>query len=367
MTTFSCNKPKQIGKQDYNKWAIECRSLLQLKARTNYFERVDKIVDIVNESCLKYNPSSLFSIAYANSIEILGMINDKIVNWPGVSIKACKKKGKSKKEYISTANNWFNRNKAKIYGNYFYSRVIFGFALQYCRNTIEERYCYLAFIDILDCILTTRIKYPKSRKQPLIQLQALMQPNSFKNLCLRLLKKFDIKWKVRLIAKSQPMLAGVIGREKDKDRAKRIHAAFLDCLLQIKQRLIMEQNICDLPPQMYPRCMSPQTSDISESLMYSPVMNAQHCNLYGFSQQQMMYTPVVNLLPSPLRESVQSLQVQPELSDTLSTVTDVYHNEWTLSLPTVEDDMFTCDFNHVNDFDDGQSVLMPLYSDMFCI
>ena len=70
-----------------------------------------------------------------NRNDIKRMFNDvdnAINSWQGVDITSCKKAKTSFKSYKTTATNWFNRNKAKIYGNYFFSPLIFKYILNVC-------------------------------------------------------------------------------------------------------------------------------------------------------------------------------------------------------------------------------------------
>ena len=57
-------------------------------------------------------------------------VNDEIICWKGVESKFVTKPKKSFKEYKVTARNWFNRNKAKIFGNHVFYPYIFLHLLQ---------------------------------------------------------------------------------------------------------------------------------------------------------------------------------------------------------------------------------------------
>ena len=46
-----------------------------------------------------------------------GIAND-IDSWKGVEITACTKQKTNYKSYAITSRNWWNRNKAKVYGNH---------------------------------------------------------------------------------------------------------------------------------------------------------------------------------------------------------------------------------------------------------
>lgn len=59
---------------------------------------------------------------------ICGCCND-IISWNGVEIESCKQQKTSYKSYKITATNWFNRNKAKIFGNHFFYPMIWKYLL----------------------------------------------------------------------------------------------------------------------------------------------------------------------------------------------------------------------------------------------
>lgn len=58
-----------------------------------------------------------------------GIAND-IDSWKGVEITACTKQKTNYKSYAITSRNWWNRNKAKVYGNHFFYPIIFVYIKQ---------------------------------------------------------------------------------------------------------------------------------------------------------------------------------------------------------------------------------------------
>ncbi len=89
-------------------------------------KRLTKIVSVVtNYSQLMTN----FEIPKSEIRRMFTDVDNAINSWRGVDITPCKKRKKSFKEYKVTATNWFNRNKAKIYGNYFFCPLVFKYIL----------------------------------------------------------------------------------------------------------------------------------------------------------------------------------------------------------------------------------------------
>lgn len=63
---------------------------------------------------------------------IISDIENEIDSWKGVKLSLCKVKKTTFKQYKRTSTNWFNRNKAKIFGNHFFFPLIFKYILNVC-------------------------------------------------------------------------------------------------------------------------------------------------------------------------------------------------------------------------------------------
>ena len=109
-------------------------------------KRLKQILIIVNEEISNYNHHGLNSQNYINCnslnefildqediIRMFKDVQDTIIGWKGVDIKSCEKQKSSFKLYSKTCLNWFNRNKAKIYGNHFFFPLIFIHILNVCQ------------------------------------------------------------------------------------------------------------------------------------------------------------------------------------------------------------------------------------------
>ena len=92
--------------------------------------RYNKITNVIqNEENL-----SNFDIPLPEINRMLTDIDNEIESWNGVEMHLCKKKKTTFKAYKRTATNWFNRNKAKIFGNHFFYPLIFKYLLNVCIN-----------------------------------------------------------------------------------------------------------------------------------------------------------------------------------------------------------------------------------------
>lgn len=125
----------------YAKWCSELKVELKQKSAVNVEQRMEKITSIINEVTRSRSSTAAFGpfvVSESESKAMLDRINNKIESWRGVEIEVCKNKQKKSFEaYQATARNWFNRNKAKIYGNHLFYDLIF-------RHTLKVRiHCIL--------------------------------------------------------------------------------------------------------------------------------------------------------------------------------------------------------------------------------
>ena len=91
--------------------------------------RYHQIQSIVREQ------SSQLSSFIVNKNDIHQMLKDiafSISSWKGVDLKLCQKEKQSFKQYKRTATNWYNRNKPKIFGTFFFYPLIFHHILNVC-------------------------------------------------------------------------------------------------------------------------------------------------------------------------------------------------------------------------------------------
>ena len=147
--------------------------------------------------------------------------------------ESCKQSKQSYKEYYKTAENWFNRNKAKIFGTHLFYPVIFKHILKVCTKIkgLQNNQQMVIFIDLLMIILNDNIEFRKTKCQPLILYQSLHISNTFKTNCRKLVKYYNVKWD-----EGDPIkICNVY--QKDKQRAKRIFDSFIIALTKIRNKL----------------------------------------------------------------------------------------------------------------------------------
>lgn len=91
-------------------------------------KRLNEIINIVNTT-IPIN-SQQFKIKQKQIKSMFKQCNQQIFGWKGIDLNFIKTEKKSYKEYKRASTNWFNRNKPKIYGNFFFYPLIFIHILQ---------------------------------------------------------------------------------------------------------------------------------------------------------------------------------------------------------------------------------------------
>eukprot|EP01083_Nonionella_stella_P000722 2055_1 len=261
----------------YDQWCSMLKIELKDKSKINVEQRLTKIEELVNTIISEHRSrdEKYFSITDDVKLKIMTDINAKIDSWRGVEIDLTKNKEKKNfVSYQSTARNWFNRNKAKIYGNHLFYEIIFNHILKFCSelSDVIDSQRMMIFIAIFDGIMCEPVQFPRTKLQPLLPHQALMQPNRFKKACERFTMYYDIKWQRSLI-----------DGKRDRGRAKKIHESFMNCLIQIKNEVntngirpipypfdsIMDKTMAsitmDLPPVPDELKLSHEVSDLSHT------------------------------------------------------------------------------------------------------
>ena len=82
------------------------------------------MVDVCNEKTKQYRSTEL-RISDKDENEIVEKVHHEISLWNGVEVGTCKTEKQEFCDYSNTARNWFNRNKAKIYGNHLFYPIVF--------------------------------------------------------------------------------------------------------------------------------------------------------------------------------------------------------------------------------------------------
>lgn len=107
--------------KNYSMWCKQAKIELLKISRKNMSMRINLIIDIV-QNVLPQSKYKLFIINDENIDRLFKNIKQQITNWNGITNENEKH---SFREYYQTSINWFNRNKAKFYGNELFYPLIF--------------------------------------------------------------------------------------------------------------------------------------------------------------------------------------------------------------------------------------------------
>eukprot|EP01084_Bolivina_argentea_P154011 268493_1 len=222
----------------YLNWCLESKKELIKTAKNNLNKRITKFLSVTRHSNTQLKD---FTISNAEITKIITGCCHAISSWNGVDIDACKQQKTSYKQYRITAINWFNRNKAKIFANYLFFPIIFNHLLNFIHDIKIENSNYTTdqmkmclFVETLLVIFDENINFARTKSQPLIPFQSLIQPNCFKSECKNFIQFYGIKWDQKHIIPAK------INRiyQKDKTRSKKIYDTFITSLNNLKQLFI---------------------------------------------------------------------------------------------------------------------------------
>ena len=97
--------------------------------------RYDQIKSIVIEQT---EDLSDFKLTPNEISRMLSDIANSILSWKGVDMRLCHKEKQSFRQYKRTSTNWYNRNKPKFFGTYFFYPLIFHHILKVYIHTINK-------------------------------------------------------------------------------------------------------------------------------------------------------------------------------------------------------------------------------------
>ena len=109
---------------------------IQKNAVNNVTERIPIMIGVCNEKTKIYRLSDEDELIITNQDkqDIVNKVHHEISLWNGVEVGTCKTEKEQYIDYSNTARNWFNRNKAKIYGNHLFYPIVF-------RNIYQVLFC----------------------------------------------------------------------------------------------------------------------------------------------------------------------------------------------------------------------------------
>mmetsp|Transcript_53953 Transcript_53953/g.89382 ORF Transcript_53953/g.89382 Transcript_53953/m.89382 type:complete len:578 (+) Transcript_53953:25-1758(+) len=296
---------KDSNLEQYPQWCETLKVELKEKSKINVDKRIEKVVTIVNDTLAAQS----FSVRDDVKEVMIRQIETNIDAWNGVDISVCKNKQKKTfREYQGTARNWFNRNKAKIYGHHLFYDVIYTHVLKCCaeQSSMSDAQRMIAFVTMLERILSATVQFPRTKLQPLLPHQSLMQPNKFKQACEQFVLYYQVQWSVS---------AQTTHSSRDPDRAKKIHGAFCECLTKIREML--ETAPSDAPPPPYPFILGAGTESVAN--------DASAAIAVAF--EKMEQDDIRELVDYPTDQSATTLVTAPP------TVIHKYNDQYTLESP----------------------------------
>eukprot|EP01084_Bolivina_argentea_P004599 8744_1 len=157
--------------------------------------RIDLLIDTANKELSKRTLQlPRFDISNSYRQQLISGITAHISNWVG---------GKYYTLDIKTVNDWYlkvrvwwNRGKAIKLGNDLFAsfmKTIVDFIRNECKH-LNERVKLSLFLDIFISILSTQIKFKRSKPRPLIPHQIFTKRNNFKTFAETFITYFDYKW-----------------------------------------------------------------------------------------------------------------------------------------------------------------------------
>eukprot|EP01084_Bolivina_argentea_P184789 318725_1 len=136
------NEDEEAG---YNKWRLICVEKLQSKLSQNVAKRKKNFENVVTNAAHKIlrdntlkiisNPDD-FKISDRITNEAFDRMCETISAWPGVHLTQCKKLPPIFKKYWRIADNWWNRQKGKWFGDLFFWPILHYSLHVYCKKIL---------------------------------------------------------------------------------------------------------------------------------------------------------------------------------------------------------------------------------------
>jgi len=279
----------------YQQWCEQSKFKLEESFKLNLRKRLIQCCDTVNARVSSCGIDDKFVLTVDDVKRFADGVKYEILSWNGVDMGTCTKEKRTFTEYHKTAQNWFNRNKAKIYGNHVFYPLVFGHILNFCNDTkfpsplaVDHNRRMHLFVTILISILESKIKFHRTKKQPLLTQQTLMQPNKFKSTLLEFFAHFELDFDTALVSFTH------LNRKvkNDKQRSQKATDLYMEKLVAILGRMQQkadEQQQCTLfvpsgvqsaaaaqqqapPPMMIPKVTIP-THDVDVDVDMSEHMH----------------------------------------------------------------------------------------------
>ena len=109
----------------YHEWSRKAQDQMIAVSRENMVKRLEQITEIVSLELRAKGVTAVFALSECEMVNFFDDVKSAILSWKGVDLSFCASHKTDFEEYSKTSMNWFNRNKAKIYGNHFFYPLIF--------------------------------------------------------------------------------------------------------------------------------------------------------------------------------------------------------------------------------------------------
>eukprot|EP01084_Bolivina_argentea_P106326 190292_1 len=165
----------------YDRWRTLCVDKLKDKLKLNIEKRKKNFEDVVTSAAAKISSDNTlqlapnfpkFRISSTITTEAVDRMCSTIESWPGVHLSQCKKLPPIFKKYWRIADNWWNRQKGKWFGDLFFWPILQYNLHQYTKKILARKndpiqFDYAFYIFLCD-ILHSKVSFKKARPNPLI-------------------------------------------------------------------------------------------------------------------------------------------------------------------------------------------------------
>ncbi len=208
----------QLSEEIIDEWKQRSKTKLKEKMEENITQRAPQLqlsintsIHIITSQLSSISPSDWHNINNIPSFQIPeSLINnaknalfEEVYKWTGVDISAKHKPPTSWDQYHKTADNWWNRYKAKWLGDQYFYPLIKTILMKYCIMIINKHYngdsdkqsiINIVYFNALSNTMHSEITFNRTRAQPLILDQSFKKSKTMKNLFICMGEQFGIKW-----------------------------------------------------------------------------------------------------------------------------------------------------------------------------
>eukprot|EP01084_Bolivina_argentea_P184787 318721_1 len=219
MNEESSNTPMEANEEgklyEYSDFKNRSISKLKTKLKCNLDKRGEAIQNCIDAAVSEIIQKGTISIILNPPLFCVAPIKykafikmcDVIDNWEGVVIPQCNESKKEFNRYWRTADNWWNRQKGKWYGDLFFYHILKGDSLSlFCQQLLHgERdtnaYWTLYFIFLYE-ILQAQVQFKKSKSNPVI-FDLSFKSQHLKKLFITIGEQHGNKWDISEKAQEQ--------------------------------------------------------------------------------------------------------------------------------------------------------------------